>query len=70
MMELFSISEIIIAMITANAVIHGKSFPHDCCNELVFSLITAIVTIVAIIAELHPRAKRARGRSPIAKEMW
>ena len=23
-----------------------------------------------IIAELHPRAKRARGRSPIAKEMW
>ena len=22
-----------------------------------------------IIAELHPRAKRARGRSPIAKEM-
>ena len=23
-----------------------------------------------IIAELHPRAKRARGWSPIAKEMW
>ena len=22
------------------------------------------------LAELHPRAKRARGRSPIAKEMW
>ena len=24
----------------------------------------------AFLAELHPRAKRARGRSPIAKEMW
>ena len=23
-----------------------------------------------ILAELHPRAKRARGQSPIAKEMW
>ena len=22
------------------------------------------------VVELHPRAKRARGRSPIAKEMW
>ena len=22
------------------------------------------------VAELHPRAKRARGQSPIAKEMW
>ena len=27
-------------------------------------------TFLIIIAELHPRAKRARGRSPIAKEMW
>ena len=26
--------------------------------------------VVVVIAELHPRAKRARGRSPIAKEMW
>ena len=25
---------------------------------------------VSILAELHPRAKRARVRSPIAKEMW
>ena len=25
---------------------------------------------VFLIAELHPRAKHARGRSPIAKEMW
>ena len=24
----------------------------------------------SFLAELHPRAKRARGRSPIAKEMW
>ena len=24
----------------------------------------------SILAELHPRAKRARGRSPIGKEMW
>ena len=23
-----------------------------------------------MLAELHPRAKRARARSPIAKEMW
>ena len=25
---------------------------------------------IILIAELHPRAKRARGQSPIAKEMW
>ena len=25
---------------------------------------------VLLIAELHPRAKRSRGRSSIAKEMW
>ena len=25
---------------------------------------------LSLIAELHPRAKRASGRSPIAKEMW
>ena len=25
---------------------------------------------ITLIAELHPRAKRARGRSPIGKEMW
>ena len=25
---------------------------------------------LSFIAELHPRAKRARGQSPIAKEMW
>ena len=34
-------------------------------------LITATLSLaIRIIAELHPRATRARGRSPIAKEMW
>ena len=35
-----------------------------------FSLLTETSEIFCfIIAELHPRAKRARGRSPIGKEM-
>ena len=29
-----------------------------------------ICGMFVIIVELHPRAKRARGRSPIAKEIW
>ena len=29
-----------------------------------------IELLLLLLAELHPRAKRARGRSPIAKEMW
>ena len=29
-----------------------------------------IISIKMLIAELHPHAKRARGRSPIAKEVW
>ena len=32
-------------------------------NEIIFPLTN-------LLAELHPRAKRARGRSPTAKEMW
>ena len=30
----------------------------------------ALRLVEVVIAELHPRAKRARGRNPIAKEMW
>ena len=30
----------------------------------------ATSSLIKVIAELNPRAKRARGRSPIAKEMW
>ena len=36
------------------------------CTEF---LQNVFITTV-IVAELHPRAKRARGRSSIAKEMW
>ena len=28
------------------------------------------LNLLLILAELHARAKRARGQSPIAKEMW
>ena len=28
------------------------------------------MVLIFFLAELHPRAKRARGRSPIAKKMW
>ena len=30
----------------------------------------AMVALLVFIAELHARATRAPGRSPIAKEMW
>ena len=39
-------------------------------NSLLVSNAPALKSLIGFIAELHPRAKRACGRSLIAKEMW
>ena len=33
-------------------------------------LVVDVGSVVVVVAELHPRAKRACGQSSIAKEMW
>ena len=49
-----------------------KNFVHSRLNvDTVYNIpLLTIKGTIAIIAELHPRAKRTRGRSPVAKEMW
>ena len=39
-------------------------------NEVVHAPFSRASDKIPVLAELHPRAKRARGQSPIAKEMW
>ena len=50
-----------------------RGLPRSDINEATgasYQKILCIESVSVVVAELHPRAKRARGRSSIAKEMW
>ena len=42
----------------------------SCVRMIIVSTVSDCFHAGKLLAELHPRAKRARGQSPIAKEMW